>query len=176
MDEATSARQLWLLRHAKSSWDDPDLPDGERPLAPRGVRAAAAMAAHLSSLDTPRLVLCSSALRARQTLAAVLPALGDELTIGIDPGLYAFDADALLERLRRVEDNTPSVMLVGHNPALQDLALRLTADGDERTRLERKFPTGALITIEVPDDPWASLGDGAGNIVRFVAPKDLVEG
>jgi phosphohistidine phosphatase len=173
MSEAASTRQLWLLRHAKSSWEDPELPDEDRPLAPRGERAAAAMATYLSSLDTPRLVVCSSALRARQTLAAVLPALGADLTIGIEPGMYTFDANVLLERVRRVEDDAPSVVLVGHNPALEDLALRLAANGEERTRLERKFPTGALLTIELPGGPWAALGDGVGDIVRFVTPRDL---
>jgi phosphohistidine phosphatase len=134
------------------------------------------MATHLASLDTPRLVLCSSALRARQTLAAVLPALGGDLTVAIEPGLYTVDANVVLERLRRVEDDTPSVVLVGHNPAVQDLAVRLAADGEDRTRLERKFPTGALLTIELPGDPWASLGDSVGDVLRFVTPRDLVEG
>ena len=170
------ARQVWLLRHAKSSWDEPGLPDEDRPLASRGVRAASAMATHLASLETPRLVLCSSGLRARQTLAAVLPALGRELTVRIERGLYTFDADIVLERLRLVENVTASVMVVGHNPALQDLASRLAVESEHRTRLEGKFPTGALVTIDLPDQPWTSLGEGAGDIGRLVVPKELASG
>lgn len=79
-------KRLWLLRHAKSSWEDPGLPDPDRPLAPRGRRAAELLAAHLAASDVrPGVVLCSSSLRTRQTLAAILPALGDALaTVELD--------------------------------------------------------------------------------------------
>jgi len=169
-------RQIWLLRHAKSSWDDPTLPDEDRPLAPRGVRAAAAMASHFSTVDAPRLVLCSSGLRARQTLGAVLPSLGADLEIRIEPELYTFDAHVLLERIRRVDDDVVSVMLVGHNPALEELALGLSKGGELRDRLDEKFPTAALATIDVPDGPWSSLREGTGELTRFVAPSDLTPG
>jgi phosphohistidine phosphatase len=166
-------RQVWLLRHAKSAWDDPGLADEDRPLAPRGRRAAAAMADHLATLETPRLVLCSSGLRARQTLALVLPSLGAPLDVRVEPELYTFDAGAVLARLRRLDDVAPSVLLVGHNPAFEDAARRLSADCDLRRRMERKFPTAALATIELPDGPWSAIADGAGTLVRFVTPKDL---
>jgi phosphohistidine phosphatase len=172
--EATDAvRQIWLLRHAKSSWDDPSLADVDRPLSSRGVRAAAAMAAHLATLDTPRLVLCSVGLRTRQTLAAVLPSLGAPLEIQIEPDLYTFDADVLIRRLRRLDGAVSSVMVVGHNPALEELATALSATSNLRERLDQKFPTAALATIELPDGQWATLGDGAGTITRFVTPSDL---
>ena len=166
-------RHVWLLRHAKSSWDDPGLADRDRPLAPRGVRGAAAMAGYLASVDPPRLVLCSAGLRARQTLASVLPSLGTDLEIRIEPELYTFDVDVLLARLRRLDDDVDSVMIVGHNPALEELALRLSAAGELRDRLDQKFPTGALATIELPGERWASLGDPTGGITRFVTPRDL---
>jgi phosphohistidine phosphatase len=169
----TLMRQIWLLRHAKSSWDDAGLADRDRPLSPRGARGAAAIAAHLATVEPPRLVLCSSALRARQTLAAVLPSLGTDLEIRIEPELYTFDADALLARLRRLDDDMASVMLVGHNPALEDLAMELCATGELRERLDRKFPTAALATIELSDVPWTSLAGGQGRIVGFVTPADL---
>lgn len=168
-------RHVWLLRHAKSSWDDPGLADRDRPLAPRGVRGAAAMAGYLASVDPPRLVLCSAGLRARQTLASVLPSLGTDLEIRIEPELYTFDADVLRERLRRLEEDVTSVMLVGHNPALEELAIALTIDGELRRRLDQRFPTAALATIELPDVPWASLGEGTGVLTRFVTPSDLRE-
>jgi phosphohistidine phosphatase len=168
-------RQIWLLRHAKSSWDDPALADEDRPLAPRGVRDAATMASFLVSVDTPRLVLCSAGLRARQTLAAVLPSLGSSVQIAIEPELYTFDSGVLIERLRRLDDAEVSVMLVGHNPALEETASWLSAGGKLRARLEVKFPTAALATIDLPDAPWTSLGEGAGTITRFVVPKDLAQ-
>ena len=118
--------RLWLLRHAKSSWDDAGVRDEDRSLAPRGERAADRMRAYLETNDiTPDLVLCSSALRARQTLARVLPALGPDLEVRIEAALYTFDAGVLIDRLRLVPAEAASVLLVGHNPALQDLAGRL---------------------------------------------------
>ena len=156
-------RHIWLLRHAKSSWDDPSLADRDRPLAPRGVRGAAAMAGYLASVDPPRLVLCSAGLRARQTLASVLPSLGTDLEIRIEPELYTFDADVLLERLRRLDDDVTSVMLVGHNPALEELAIALTTDGELRERLDQRFPTAALATIELPDVPGPRSARGPGS-------------
>ncbi|MGZ8614954.1 MAG: SixA phosphatase family protein [Actinomycetota bacterium] len=166
-------RQVWLFRHAKSSWDDPALADEDRPLAPRGVRDAATMASYLATVDPPRLVLCSAGLRARQTLAAVLPSLGSPLQIAVEPELYTFDSDVLIERLRRLDDAESSVMLVGHNPALEEFARWLSADGDLRARLEAKFPTAALATLDLPDEPWTSLSEGEGTLTRFVVPKDL---
>ena len=169
-------RQVWLLRHAKSSWDDPSLPDEERPLAPRGNRDASTMASYFASVDPPRLVLCSSGLRARQTLAAVFPSLGSPLRVAIEPELYTFDSGVVVERLRRLDDAGSSVMIVGHNPALEDLALWLSAEGELRERLGLKFPTAALAVIDLPDAPWTSLSEGVGTLARFVVPKDLVSG
>ena len=167
-------RRLWLLRHAKSSWDDPDLADEERPLAPRGERDAAAMARHLASSDVrPDLVLCSSGLRARQTLAAVLPSLGEQLEALIEAELYTFGAAGVLERLRRVGDDVASVMVIGHNPALEELALSLAPAGRDRDRLAEKFPTCALAVIDLPGGTWASLGEGAGELRELVTPHDL---
>ena len=167
-------RHVWLLRHAKSSWDDPSLPDEDRPLAPRGARAAAAMSAYLSSAGIhPALVLCSSGLRARQTLGAVLASIGPELEVRIEPGLYTFDAEIVLDRLRRVDDAVISVMVVGHNPALQDLALMLAPGGPARAPVAEKLPTCALVGIDVPAESWASLAPGEGTISRLVTPRSL---
>ena len=173
---ADGVRHLWLLRHAKSSWDDPGLDDHDRPLAPRGERAAATMASHLPLAGVrPQLVLCSSALRARQTLGLVLTSLGDrlEVEIRIDPGLYTFDAQVLLGRLRSVPDDVRSLLLVGHNPAVQELALLVADGGASRDRVAAKLPTGALVTITLPDDPWARLGESDAEIEGLVVPRDL---
>ena len=161
-------RHVWLLRHAKSSWDDPGLADRDRPLAPRGVRGAAAMAAYLATVDLPRLVLCSAGLRARQTLASVLPSLGTDLEIRIEPELYTFDADVLRERLRRLEEDVTSVMLVGHNPALEELAIALTIDGELRRAARPEVPDGRARDDRAPRRSvgLARRGDRGTHAVR----------
>jgi phosphohistidine phosphatase len=178
--EVAQVRQLFVLRHAKSSWDHPGLDDHDRPLAPRGVGTVKVMAEHLRASGVrPALVLCSSARRARETLEGVRPA-GEWL---IEEGLYGADAGALLERLRQVPDEVPSVMLIGHNPGLQALVLRLAdtvAGGtrpaeEQRKRLgevRRKFPTGALATLTF-DSPWRDLHPGGARLTGFVRPRQL---
>jgi len=169
-------RRLWLLRHAKSSWDDRELDDRDRPLAPRGERDAERMGSQLAGTQVrPSLVLCSAALRARQTLARILPFLGDDLDVRIEPGLYVFDPYPLLRRLRDVADDATSVLLIGHNPAMQELTLTLTAEDDVGLRqgLATKFPTGALAEIELRVEAWRDVAPGAGTIVRVVLPRAL---
>jgi len=166
--------RLWLLRHAKSSWDDPDLPDSERPLAPRGVRDADRMGAFLAREQVrPALVLCSSGLRARQTLARVLSSLGDRLEIHVEPDVYTFDPAPLLERLRAVPVGVPSVMLIGHNPALQELALTIAGRGGGLAQMRTKFPTCGLAEIELGVDSWLDVAPGAGSLLRVTLPRDL---
>jgi phosphohistidine phosphatase len=162
-------KRLHLLRHAKSSWDEPDLPDHERPLAPRGERAAGKIAEHVHREGiAPELVLCSTALRARQTLAALLPALPGEAEIRLEDGLYGAGASQVLERVREVDESVGSVLVVGHNPTLHELAVALTGRDDA---LER-FPTGALATVAFRA-PWARLADGGAELEGFVVPREL---
>jgi phosphohistidine phosphatase len=162
-------KHLFLLRHAKSSWDEAGLADRDRPLAPRGRRATKLMARHLRDEKiSPSLVLCSPARRTRETLEAVDP--GGE--VKFEDALYGASETELLERLREVPDATDSVMLIGHNPAIHELALGLAGAGDRRAYMERKFPTGALATLAVPDQ-WRELGPGSAELVAFVTPKDL---
>jgi phosphohistidine phosphatase len=168
-----------LLRHAKSSWDEPGLADADRPLAPRGRRAAEVLAAHLAAAEVrPSVVLCSSSLRTRETLAAILPALGDALEIRIERELYGAGAAQLLERLRQLPDGASSAMLINHNPGTQDLALTLAASGPALAGLGEKFPTAALATLELDVGRWRDLGRGAGTAVALVTPRSLepVEG
>jgi phosphohistidine phosphatase len=163
---------LYLLRHAKSSWADPSLADRERPLAPRGRRDAKRIAKHLRGLGcSPELVLCSPAARTRETLEVVGPALAAS-TVVLEEDLYGASSDQLLARLRRVPDAVASVMLVGHNPGLHQLALALASAGDELGRLGAKFPTAALATLD-SRKPWSRLGPGDGTLSAFVVPKQL---
>jgi len=168
-------RRLWLLRHAKSSWDEPHLPDRLRPLAPRGVRAVGAVARHLrAAAVAPDLVLCSPARRAVQTWEGVAPGVPPDTAVEVDEAIYHADADELFARLRAVPSEIGSVLLVGHNPGLQDLAIDLVGSGDAglRERLFTKFPTGAIATLEVPGD-WHDLTWGATSLLGFVVPREL---
>jgi phosphohistidine phosphatase len=167
-------RTVFLLRHAKSSWSDPTLADVERPLAPRGERASRSMAAYLRREQVrPDLVLCSPAVRTRQTLAAIEPSLGASCSVEIAPELYAASADELLDRLRLVPGSVESVMVIGHNPGLHDLALALAARGKDLPRLAVKYPTAALATLAVRRDSWEALDHGDAELVDFVVPREL---
>jgi phosphohistidine phosphatase len=168
-----AVKRLFLLRHAKSSWDDPGLDDRDRPLAPRGRRASELIAGHLRREGiAPSLVLCSSARRTRQTLERVIPAL-DASDVSIEDGLYGASSGGLLERLREVPEDLESVMLVGHQPAIQELALDLAGDGAELARVRAKFPTAALATLLFAGE-WSELAPGSAELVAYVKPKELV--
>jgi phosphohistidine phosphatase len=168
-----SARRVYLLRHAKSSWKDTSLPDRDRPLAGRGRRAAKAIARYLREQDIqPELVLCSTARRARETLDRIEPALVTP-AIRVEGDLYAASADALLERLRSVPDTVESVMLIGHNPGLQELALALARQSDTVRELEAKYPTAALATLTVLVEGWQELDRETAELVALVRPRDV---
>jgi phosphohistidine phosphatase len=165
--------RLHLLRHAKSSWDDQALSDRDRPLAPRGRRAATRIARWAREHHVrPQLVITSSAVRARETLQGVLPGLG-EPEVSIEVALYAASAETLLQRVRAVPDEVDEAMLVGHNPGLGDLILSLAAPGELRDRAEAKVPTGALATLEAKIASWSELEPGGARLVSFIVPREL---
>jgi phosphohistidine phosphatase len=166
-------KRLYLLRHAKSSWKDPGLTDHDRPLAGRGRRAAAAIGRHLRAQGIePELILCSTARRARETLERIEPALATA-AIRIEPELYGASAGALLERLRAVADDVDSVMVIGHNPGLQRLALDLARPAPAVRELDAKYPTAALATLAFADPTWQALERGTAELAEFVRPRDL---
>ena len=169
-------KHLFLLRHAKSSWDIPSGSDRDRPLNRRGEAAAEQMAEHLArsgaALDT---VLCSPALRTRQTLEAVLRYVPVSSPV-IEEGLYLAGWRDLTARLALLSDGIGTVLLIGHNPGLEDLALRLSDGGGDAaiaTRLREKYPTGALAGLNLAIDSWSGLVPGCGRLVSFVRPADL---
>ena len=163
---------LLLLRHAKSDWGDPGLTDHDRPLAPRGERAADRMRAHLlANALRPELVLCSSSRRTRETLDRLAPAFADA-EILIEDELYGAGRTELIERLRTVPDEVGTVAVIGHNPGIQDLALDLAGTGDDLGRIQEKYPAGALAVLEI-DGPWRQLEPGAARLVSFVKPREL---
>jgi phosphohistidine phosphatase len=173
---------LTLLRHAKSSWDQPALDDYERPLAKRGKKAAPQVGAALTAMGLrPDLVLCSGAVRARATLDLVLPKLGAPVPeVVYDDALYMAAPDALLARLHRIGPERGGeaprhVMLVGHNPGLEELALLLAGSGadDDTARMTEKFPTAAVAVLGFNTDSWAAIEPGAGRLEHFLTPKQL---
>jgi phosphohistidine phosphatase len=170
-------RRLHLLRHAKSSWDDPLQSDHDRPLAARGRNAVTLLASHIADHGIhPDLILCSTARRARDTLDGL--GIQSETTL-LEPRLYSAGPDELLERLRSVDPQARDVMIVGHNPALQMLTLRLVhgrdceqpASGDLE-EIRRKFPTGALATLTF-DREWRALRGACAELSAYVRPKAL---
>jgi phosphohistidine phosphatase len=169
-------RLIYLFRHAKSSWADPDLEDFDRPLAPRGERACRAMGEYFRLADIhPGLVVCSAALRTRQTLERVLPALGEDPVVKHYRGLYHAGPQAMLDRLRRTPAEVRRVMLVGHNPGMHTLAQRLAGGGAEQElgRLAEKFPTGALALLVFRGRSWEELDEGSCELHSLVVPRDL---
>lgn len=178
-----TVKTLYLLRHAKSDWDDPTLSDHDRPLAARGRRTAPLMAEALrTKAIAPDLVLCSTAVRARQTLALVKGAFPNA-PCREDRSLYTFDHATLAHHLQGLGDSVTSALVVGHNPALQDLALMLCnpADGNPAPaqstlldRLNHKFPTAAFAAITL-HGPWSELSQqrGKATLHTLLRPKDL---
>lgn len=117
-------------------------------------------------------MLCSAAERTRETLALVRPALARS-AVSFEDDLYGASSDRLLERLRTVPEAVASVMLIGHNPGLHDLAVGLAAAGPELERLQAKFPTAALATLTLEGTTWSELKEGDGELVAYVVPKEL---
>ena len=170
-------RNLLLLRHAKSSWDDSALDDFERPLSQRGRETAPLMASYMASHNLqPDYVLCSSAVRTQQTLSLVLPAFGPRPpAVVYDDALYLAEPRALLARLATLGGTCHHVLLVGHNPGLHALALELTGAGERRelAHLALGFPTAALASIEFVAGRWGEIAPGQGRLRLFVTPKQL---
>jgi phosphohistidine phosphatase len=176
-------KELLLLRHAKSSWATPGMADFDRPLSKRGRRAAASLARFFDAEGLrPALVLSSDARRTRETLDLIRDSLGGRVAIHLEPKLYLADPSTLLERLGAVPDNVPSVLIIGHNPGLQDFALELadaagSAGTEAAARMENKFPTAALARFRLKVDRWRDLSvdtlQGAVKIVGYTIPADL---
>jgi phosphohistidine phosphatase len=175
MAESAGVKTLLLLRHAKSSWDDPGLDDHDRPLASRGRKAGELVASYVTrrGISVDR-VLCSSAVRARQTFEFVLPVLASPVDIRIGPELYAAGAAELLGLVQEVDERASGVLVVGHNPGLQDLTEWLAGDGEPQAcqELRRKFPTAALATLTARG-AWSELGPGKAYLESLFTPGAL---
>lgn len=171
-------RRLMLLRHAKSAW--PDLPDHERPLAKRGRRDAPAAGRWLREADLrPDRVLCSTARRTRETWQLMVPELGAHPPqASYEDQVYEAHCETLLELARQTEPAAASLLIIGHNPGVQDLTLMLAATPDSDTdagllqRATAKFPTAAAAVLAFAGS-WSRLGPGRAQLITFVTPGDL---
>jgi phosphohistidine phosphatase len=169
-------RTLLLLRHAKSSWDDPHLDDFERPLARRGRRAAPAIAEYMREAGLiPDRVLCSPARRTAETWELVSEHLGDAAPVDFDRSIYMGAPSGLLALLRSQSDRARTILIVGHNPGIGELAVRMSGHGDAQARalMRAKYPTAALAEIAFLEETWHDLDWGTGALRRFVRPRDL---
>jgi phosphohistidine phosphatase len=178
---AHDMRQLLLLRHAKSAWDDPRTPDHDRPLNARGRDAALRMAATFRRLRlSPELIMVSSARRTQETLHALEP-FGDSALVDTLDQLYLAPAERLFDMLQATPETARSVLLIGHNPGLHNLAMALVgaagmaAGQADALRLAEGYPTCALAEFAVAG-AWAGLSAGGGRLVRFLVPADLPPG
>jgi phosphohistidine phosphatase len=162
-------KTLYILRHAKAAPEERE-GDAERPLMKRGRKAAAAMGEYLARLEPPpTLVLCSTSLRTRETLDAILSELNTEPQLLFEDVLYLADASCLLDRLQRLPEQAASALLIGHNPGLHQLAISLASDAGE---LADGFPTAALAVLCVPGR-WSALHPHQAKLVDFKTPKSL---
>jgi len=167
-------KRLYLLRHAKSSWDDPSLADEERPLSPRGRKAAKKVAGYLANEGVrPDLVLCSPARRTQQTLDLLGDALGAGVATRVEPALYGADEESLLAVVRGLPADADSALLIGHNPGLERFALSLARAGTELDRLREKMPTAALARVDLEVEGWSDTAPGTGVLAGYVIPADL---
>jgi phosphohistidine phosphatase len=173
-------KTLYLLRHAKSSWDASAQDDHDRPLNARGLENAARMGLHMRKAGyAPALVLCSSARRTRETLAQIRPNLPGDCLIREERALYLGTAERMLRLLRETEDGLPSVLIIAHSPGTEHLAVKLSRSGGSpaeaarRAEIEEKFPTAALAVLRLPAGHWHEIAPGTGELADFVKPRDL---
>ena len=170
-------KRLTLFRHAKSGWDEPVTRDFDRPLNAKGKRAAQLMGRHMreQGLEFDRIV-ASPAVRVVETLEAMFDGYGRRLTPVWDRRIYLASAATLLEVVQDTPEEVGSLLLVGHNPGLEDLVLALVpdADGDvARVAVEEKYPTASLAQMDFDQPQWDDVSPREGRLARFVRPRDL---
>lgn len=169
-------RRLMLLRHAKSDWSEAGQNDIDRVLSARGRAAAPQMGEYMALQGlVPDLAVVSSAQRTRETWELIAPAYKAKPTATIEPRVYDASADALLRVIQKTDAGVHSLLVVGHNPAMEELADTLVVMGDpvSRDQMDEKFPTAALAVIDFPTDAWSEIEPGTGRLDRFVTPRSL---
>ncbi len=169
-------KTVTLFRHAKSGEkDNPRIDDFDRPLADRGLKAAPKMGAAMRDRHLrPDVILCSPSVRTRQTLTlASAEAWDNAPKVRFDKTLYEASAQTLLKVLKDLAEDVDHVMIVGHNPGMQDLAVMLAVDGRERLKLKDKLPTAAVVSFEFDEELWKDLQPATGHVVLSMSPNTL---
>jgi len=169
-------KSLTLLRHAKSGWDDPKARDFDRPLNPRGEQAATLIGRQMRALGLGfDHVVASPAIRVVQTLQHVATGYGAAIEPEWDRRIYLASAATLLDIVAALPDSFDRVLIVGHNPGLEDLVLQLVpaSAGPLRDAVEEKYPTASLAEITLAADRWAEAATGGATLARFIRPRDL---
>ncbi|RKE20100.1 histidine phosphatase family protein [Streptomyces sp. TLI_171] len=167
----TEQRRVIVLRHAKADW--PDVPDELRPLAERGRADAVAAGRWLAAQDlVPDRVLCSTAVRTRQTWELAEPELGGAPELVLEPRAYRAEVGELIDLLRELPPVVRTVLLVGHRPEVQDLVLELTGEWAAGTleRIREKFSTAGVAVLAVPEE-WAQLVPGSAELTEYAVPR-----
>jgi phosphohistidine phosphatase len=169
-------KTVFLLRHAKSSWDDPVERDFDRPLNKRGRRAAETIGRHIRAKSIAfDHVVASPAVRVIETLDAVEDGAGRKLGVAFDRRIYMASVLTLVDIIHETNAEYDSVLLVGHNPGLEDLIFMLTPhdDGPLRSEVDIKYPTATLSEMTFDVDRWEDVDEGKGHLVRLIRPRDL---
>jgi phosphohistidine phosphatase len=168
-------KELLLLRHAKALAPD-GADDYDRPLAPSGLADARRVGAHLASRGfEPSRILCSSAQRAVETLNGLREQLGGRPQLRIERELYLASAPQILSRLARLSERDDTVLVLGHNPGIEDLARALAGAGDRAAlrRMAAQFPPAACAALEFDLNGWGDLALGGGRLAAFTTPRDV---
>jgi phosphohistidine phosphatase len=168
---------LGLFRHAKSDWHDRAARDFDRPLNERGRKGAALMGRYIDDHGARwERVISSPAVRAAQTIELAAEAAGRTVPVEWDRRVYLASSVTLADLLREVAEPTKSVLLIGHNPGLEDLIFDLVPDDGSsplREVVEEKFPTAAFAVLELDIEQWEDLDDGCARLVHLMRPRDL---
>ena len=165
-----------LMRHAKSDWVDPELGDFERPLAPRGVKAAPLIDTFMQEHNIhPDLILCSTAKRAMDTLNLLKKTFENSPEVVFEDKLYMASAREMMRLATTVSETCNHVLLIAHNPGLHVLALALAEMGQSESYLKliRKYPTASLTVLDFDTDSWSKITPGQGRLRHFITPKSL---
>ena len=171
-------RRLFLLRHAKSSWDDASLHDFQRPLSTRGREAAPRIGQFMRHHHyNPDYILCSASLRTRQTLSHLLSDFEHDMHMDIRHDLYECSLQHYWAILQNLPAFATTPLIIGHNPTTAAIASTLIGSGNPEAiaHMDHKFPTAALAVIDCPIDNWHDMEKGIGHLVDFVTPKQLDE-
>lgn len=169
-------RRLMLLRHAKSDWSEAGRPDRERVLSPRGERAAPLMGHYLAEQGLiPQHAIVSGAERTRQTWQYLGKAVTDAASVTYDDRIYEAAPIDILSAVADAPSSAETLIVVGHNPGLQSLALALAGPGNAKARraLTEKFPTTGLAVLDFDRSDWTSLTPGSGRLERFITPRAI---